>query len=326
MTRSSRCVLLCTVLLFAACAERDAAYPSHPVRLIVPFPAAGSSDLIARTVSERAAQVLGQQIVIDNRPGAGGNIGTEAAARAAADGYTLVECTIGTCAINLAIYRNPGYDLERDFTPVVLLGSISNVLTVNPSVPAKSVQELVALARKNPGKITFGSSGYGSSPHLSGELLKLMAGIDILHVPYKGSAPAITDLRGGQIDLFFDNTPSSLPHVKAGALRALAVTGRKRLASLPDVPTMEEAGFSGFVIAPWFGLMAPKGTPQPRVEKLNRAYSAALADPELVKRLAEMEVIPGGGSPEAFGEHIRSEVGRWAEVVRARGIRAQEVQ
>jgi tripartite-type tricarboxylate transporter receptor subunit TctC len=326
MTWLSRCALLCLVLLFAACAEKNAAYPSRPVRLIVPFPAAGSSDLIARTVSERASQALGQQIVIDNRPGAGGNIGTEAAARSSADGYTLVECTIGTCAINLAIYKNPGYDLERDFTPVVLLASISNVLTVHPSVPAKSVQELVALARKNPGKITFGSSGYGSSPHLSGELFRLMAGIDILHVPYKGSAPVITDLRGGQIDLFFDNTPSILPHVKSGALRALAVTGRKRLASLPDVPTMEEAGFPGFVIAPWFGLMAPKGTPQPHVEKLNRAYNEALADPQIVKRLGEMEVIPGGGSPEAFGEHIRSEVKRWADAVRARGIQAQEVQ
>jgi tripartite-type tricarboxylate transporter receptor subunit TctC len=312
-------------MFLSACAE-DTTYPSRPIRLIVPFPAAGSSDLIARTISERASRALGQQIVIDNRPGAGGNIGTEAGARAAADGYTLVECTIGTCAINLSIYKNPGYDLERDFRPVVLLGSIANVLTVHPSVPARSVQELVALARQSPGKITFGSSGYGSSPHLSGELLRLMAGIDILHVPYKGSAPVITDLRGGQIDLFFDNTPSILPHVKAGALRALAVTGSRRLASLPDVPTMEEAGFRGFVIAPWFGLMAPKNTPQDHIDKLNRAYNVALTDPEVVTQLAQMEVIPGGGTPESFGAHIRSEVKRWAEVVKARGIQAQEVQ
>lgn len=312
-------------VLLSACAE-NTAYPSRPIRLIVPFPAAGSSDLIARTVSERASRVLGQQIVMDNRPGAGGNIGTRAGARAAADGYTLIECTIGTCAINLSIYKDPGYDLERDFRPVVLLGSIANVLTVHPAVPAKSVQELVALARKNPGKITFGSSGYGSSPHLSGELLRLMADIDILHVPYKGSAPVITDLRGGQIDLFFDNTPSILPQVKAGALRALAVTGAKRLGSLPDVPTMEEAGFPGFVIAPWFGLLAPKNTPRAHVDKLNRAYNEALADPEIIKRLTEMEVIPGGGSPEFFGEHIRAEIKRWSEVVKARGIRAQEVQ
>jgi tripartite-type tricarboxylate transporter receptor subunit TctC len=313
------------MLLASACSE-ESAYPSRPVRLIVPFPAAGSSDLIARTVSQRASELLGQQIVIDNRPGAGGNIGTEAAARSAPDGYTLLECTIGTCAINLSIYRNPGYDLERDFRPVVLLGSLSNVLTVHPSVPAKSVRELVALAKSRPGKMTFGSSGYGSSPHLSGELLKLTSGIDILHVPYKGSAPVITDLRGGQLDLFFDNTASILPHVKAGALRALAVTGRRRLASLPDTPTMEEAGFPGFVIAPWFGLLAPRDTPQAFVERLNSAYNRALADPVIVKRLTEMEVIAGGGSPESFGEHIRFEVSRWAEVVKARGIQAQEVQ
>jgi tripartite-type tricarboxylate transporter receptor subunit TctC len=317
--------VVAVVWVAAACSE-DSAYPAGPVRLIVPFPPAGSSDLIARTVSERASQALGQQIVIENRPGAGGNIGTEAAARSAADGYTLIECTIGTCAINLSIYRNTGYDLERDFRPVVLLGSIANVLTVHPSVAAKSVQDLIALAKANPGKITFGSSGYGSSPHLSGELLRLMAGIDILHVPYKGSAPAITDLRGGQIDLFFDNTPSILPHVKAGALRALAVTAPSRLGSLPDVPTMEEAGFPGFVIAPWFGILAPKATPGAYIEQLNRAYNEALADPEVVRRLAEMEVIPGGGTPESFGGHIQTEIKRWAEVVKARGIQAQEVQ
>lgn len=314
------------LLLCAAACSKESAYPSRPVRLIVPFPAGGSSDLIARTVSERAAKALGQPIVIDNRPGAGGNIGTEAAARAPGDGYTLVECTIGTCAINLAIYKNTGYDLERDFQPVALLGSLANVLTVHPAVPARTVQELVALAKKSPGKITFGSSGYGSSPHLSGELLKLMAGVDIVHVPYKGSAPAITDLRGGQIDLFFDNTPSILPHARAGALRALAVTSARRLRSLPEVPTMEEAGFPGFVITPWFGVLAPKQTPRPIVEKLNRAYNEALADPQVFERLAEMEVIAGGGTPEAFGQHIRAEVKRWAEVVEARGIRTQEVQ
>ncbi|MGH8679739.1 MAG: Bug family tripartite tricarboxylate transporter substrate binding protein [Burkholderiales bacterium] len=313
------------VALAAACTQ-ETNYPSRPIRLIVPFPAGGSSDIIARVVSESASRVLGQQIVIENRAGAGGNVGTESAARAPADGYTLVECTIGTCAINLSIYKGLHYDLERDFQPVVLFGSLSNVLTVHPSVPAKSVGELVEYARKNPGKLTIGSSGYGSSPHLAAELLKQAAGVDIVHVPYRGSAPAIIDLRGGQIHMFFDNTASILPHVKSADLRALAVTGPKRLASLPDVPTMEEAGFPGFVIAPWFGALAPKKTPRRIIDRLNQAYNAALADPNVAKQFAEMELIAGGGTPEAFQSHIRAEVKRWGDLVKARGIHAEELR
>lgn len=313
------------LLVFVAGCGKEQTYPARPVNMIVPFPAGGSSDLIARVVSERAGRALGQQIIIENRPGAGGNVGTEAAARAAPDGYTLIQCTIGTCAINLAIYRDLPYDLERDFAPIVLFGSIANVLTVNPAVKADTVAELVALAKRQPGKLTFGSSGYGSSPHLSGELFKQVAGIDILHVPYRGSAPAITDLRGGQIDMFFDNTPSILPHIKAGALRALAITAAQRSPLLPDVPTMQEAGFEDFVIAPWFGVMTQKKAPSRNIERLNKAFNEALSDRALLRQFADMGVKAGGGTPEDFRTHIRAETTRWGELVRARGIRAEEL-
>jgi tripartite-type tricarboxylate transporter receptor subunit TctC len=326
MGKTLRCVAAALLCCIAACSGENAKYPSRPVTLIVPFPAGGSSDMIARVVSERASRALGQQIVIENRAGAGGNIGTEAAARAIPDGYTLVECTIGTCAINPSIYASTGYDLERDFQPVVLLASISNILAVHPSFPAKTVAELVAHAKKNPGRVTYGSAGYGSSPHLAGELLRLSSGTDLLHIPYRGSAPAITDLRGGQIDLFFDNSPSILPHVKSGAVRALAVTGTRRLDSIPEVPTMREAGFAEFVIAPWFGILTQKNVPAPIVARINKAYNEALADPDLLKRLAAMEIAPGGGSPADFGVHMQAEGKRWADLVRSRGIRAEEVK
>jgi tripartite-type tricarboxylate transporter receptor subunit TctC len=313
-------------LALAGCGEREAAFPSRPITLIVPFPAAGSSDILARLVSERAGHILGQPVVIENRPGAGGNIGTELAARAPADGYTLVLCTIGTCAINSAIYVNMPYDLERDFRGVILFGSISNLLTVNPAVPAKTVAELVALAKSRPGKLSFGSSGYGSSPHLAGELLKQAAGIEIVHVPYRGSAPAITDLRAGQIDLFFDNTPSILPQVRAGAVRALATTGATRSPLVPDLPTMEEAGFAGFVIAPWFGVIAPRGTPDTVIDRLNKAYDEALHDAAVAQRLAEMGMEVSGGSPRRFEDHIRAEGARWDALVKQHGIRADELK
>ncbi|MEX0959220.1 MAG: tripartite tricarboxylate transporter substrate binding protein [Burkholderiales bacterium] len=317
----SAALLLC----FAGCGE-EGEYPTRPVHLIVPFPAGGSSDLIARVVSERAGRTLGQQIIIDNRPGAAGNIGTEAAARAEPDGYTLIECTIGTCAINHAIYDGLRFDLERDFEPIMLFGSLANILGVHPSVPAESVGELVAHAKKNPGKLTYGTSGYGSSPHLSGELFKQVAGIDLLHVPYRGSAPAVNDLRGGQIDLFFDNAPSILPHVKSGGVRALAVTGAGRSAHLPDVPTMTELGYEEFVIAPWFGVMGVKGTPRPIIDKLSHAFREAVKDPEVQRRFAEMDVTPGGGTPEEFRRLIRSEVKRWGDFVRERGIEAEDLR
>ena len=295
----------------------------HPIKLVVAFTPGGTTDIIARVLAEAAGKRLGQQIIVENRPGAGGNIGTEAVARAAPDGYTLSLCTIGTCAMNAAIYPSMPYDVERDFTPVVLVGSVSNVLTVNPSVPAKTVKELVALAKSKPGALTYGSTGYGSSPHFAGELLKAMAGAEMTHVTYKGSAPAIIDLRGGQIDVFFDNAPSILPHVKAGAVRALATTGAKRSKQLPDVPTMQEAGFAGFVIQPWWGVLVPAKTPPAIVAKLNQAFNEALRDPAVIKRFEEVDLDIAGGTPEQLHALIESESAKWGKLARSRNIKAE---
>ena len=298
-------------------------YPSRPIKLVVPFPAAGTTDIIARILAEASGKRLGQQIIVENRPGAGGNIGTEAVARAAPDGYTLSLCTIGTCAMNSGIYPSMPYDLERDFVAVVLVGGVSNVLTVNPKVQARTVKELVAIAKAKPGALSYGSSGYGTSLHFSGELLKSMADVETTHVPYKGSAPAIVDLLGGQIDLFFDNVPSILPHIKSGAVRALATTGPKRSKALPDVPTMEESGFPGFVIQPWWGVLAPAKTPPAIVAKLNQVFNDALKDPAVTKRFDELDLDVVGGRPEQLRALSRSETAKWGKLARERNIRAE---
>ncbi len=315
---------LCAIVLTACAATGQAQqYPDRPIKLVVPFPAGGTTDIIGRIVAEHASRRLGQQVIVENRPGAGGNIGTEVVRRAAADGYTLSLCTIGTCAINGSIYAKTGYDPAKDFVPVVLIGGVTNVLVVNPHVPARTVKELMTLARAKPGGLTYGSSGFGGSPHLAGELLKAIAKVDITHVPYKGSAPTIVDLRGGQLDLFFDNTPSILPHVKAGALRALATTGKKRSKALPDVPTMEESGFPGFVIEPWWGVLAPAKTPPAVVNMLNRAINEVLDDPTVLKRFEEIDLAVWGGSPQRMAELMRSETLKWGALVRERGIKAE---
>ena len=314
-----------TAMVFLLAAIVSAAdFPQKNIRLIVPFPAGGTSDLIARIVSQRAAKSLGQQIIIDNRAGAGGNIGMEAAAKAAADGYTLGYCSIGTCAMNVGVYREKlPYHPERDFAPVMLIGMISNILVANINLPAKSMAELVALAKSKPGVITIGSSGYGSSPHLCAELLKDFAGIDLTHVPYKGSAPAISDLQGGQIDLFFDNSPSVLPHIKSGALRALAVTGSKRLPSLPNVPTLQQSGYGEFVVAPWFGIIAPAKVPPAVLATLNKAFNDAAKDPGVVSKLRDVEMEVVGGPPERLGNLIHSEIEKWNQVTRKHNIQLE---
>ena len=312
------------VFLFVFASAHAADFPQKTIRLIVPFPAGGTSDIVARIVSERAGKSLGQTIIIDNRAGAGGNIGMEAAAKAAPDGYTLGYCSIGTCAMNVGVYRDKlPYHPERDFTPVMLIGMISNILVANNKLPAKNIAEVIALAKSKPGVLTIASSGYGSSPHLCAELLKDFAGIDLTHVPYKGSAPAIADLEGGQIDLFFDNSPSILPHIKGGTLRALAVTGTKRSPSLPDVPTLQQAGFKDFLVEPWFGIIAPAKVPPAIIAKLNQAFNDAAKDPSVIAKLRESEMEVVGGPPEKLGTLIRIEIVKWNQVTRKHDIRLE---
>jgi tripartite-type tricarboxylate transporter receptor subunit TctC len=302
-----------------AFAQSTANYPAKPVRLVVPFPAGGTTDILARAVAQKLSEAWGQQVIVDNRPGAGGNIGSDLVAKSKPDGYTLLMGTVGTHAINPSLYKNMPYDHVKDFAPVILVAGVPNVLVVNPSLPVHSVPELIAYAKANPGKLNFASSGNGTSIHLSGELFKAMTGVEMTHVPYKGSAPALTDLIGGQVQLMFDNLPSSLPFIKAGKLRALAVTSGARAAALPDLPTLAESGLPGFEASSWFGVLAPAGTPRDIVAKLNGAIAGWLASPEAKEKLLAQGAIAAGGAPEDFARHIGAETSKWAKVVKASG-------
>ncbi|WP_059416148.1 MULTISPECIES: tripartite tricarboxylate transporter substrate binding protein [Cupriavidus] len=299
-----------------------AAWPDKPVRLIVPAAAGGTTDIASRLVGKRLGEVLGQPVVVENRAGGAGIIGAQALRQAAPDGYTLMMGNIGPNAINYGLYKQLPYRAE-DFAPITLVVSVPNVLVVNPKVPAKSVAELVALAKAQPGKLSFASSGTGQSVHLSGELFKKRAGIDIIHVPYKGAAPAVADLVAGQVTMMVDNLPSSMAQIQAGKLRPLAVTSATRVPELPDVPTMKEAGFDDFQVTAWFGLVAPAGTPPALVSRLQKAVAAILAEPEVKTRLAELGGMPGGDTPEHFGNFINAERVRWAKVVKDTGIPLQ---
>jgi tripartite-type tricarboxylate transporter receptor subunit TctC len=296
------------------------AYPSKPVRLVVPFPAAGTTDLLARAAAQKLFEAWGQQVIVDNRPGAAGNIGAELVAKAPPDGYTLLMGTVGTHAINTSLYAKMPYDHVKDFTPVILVAGVPNVLVVNPGVPVNSVAELIAYAKANPGKLNFASSGSGTSIHLSGELFKTMTGVQITHVPYKGSAPALTDLIGGQVQLMFDNLPSSLAFIKAGKLRALAVTGATRAAALPETPTVADT-LPGFEASSWFGILAPAGTPRDIVLKINGEVAKWLASPDAREKLAAQGANVASGSPEDFAKHIQAETAKWAKVVKESGAK-----
>ncbi len=309
-------------LAFAAVTAAQAPYPNHPVRVVVPFPAGGTTDILARAASQKLTEALGQPFVVENRGGAGGNIGADLVAKSPPDGYTLLMGTVGTHAINPSLYQKMPYDHVKDFVPVVLVAGVPNVLVVNPSLPVKSVQELIAYAKANPGKVNFASSGSGTSIHLSAELFKTMAGVSMQHVPYKGSAPALADLAGGQVDLMFDNLPSALPLIKAGKLRAIAVTSQQRASALPDVPTIAESGLPGFEATSWFGLLAPAGTPRDAIAKVNGEVAKWLATPEAKEKLASQGGIVGNGlTPEDFSRHIASETTKWQKVVKESGAK-----
>jgi tripartite-type tricarboxylate transporter receptor subunit TctC len=301
-----------------ACAQTT----PKPIRLICPFPPAGAVDIASRAIATELSKVLGQTVTVDNRPGAGGNIGGAEAARAAPDGTTLFMTTSGINAINPALYAKMPFDPIKDLEPVGALVSLSNVLVVHPSVKAQTVADLIALAKAEPGKMTYASSGSGTSVHMSAEMFKYLAKLDIVHIPYKGSAPAVTDLLGGQVMMMFDNIPSALQHIKAGKLRALAVTGSKRDPLLPDVPTVSESGVPGYESGVWFGLAVPAGTPKDEIARLNAAAVKSTKAPEFVKRMTELGYSIIGSSPEQMAEMNRVEIARWGPIVKASGAKA----
>ena len=317
----TRATTFVAIAAFAALAHAQASYPSKPIRLVVPFPAGGTTDILARAVAQRLTETMGQPVVVDNRAGAGGNIGADMVAKAPPDGYTLLMGTVGTHAINASLYAKMPYDHVRDFAPVILVAGVPNVLVVNPALPVNSVQELIAYGTANPGKLNFASSGNGTSIHLAAELFKTMTGVQMAHVPYKGSAPALVDLAGGQVQLMFDNLPSSLALIKAGKLKALAVTSAQRSAALPDVPTVAESGLAGFEASSWFGLLAPAGTPKDIIAKLNGEVTKWLATPEAKEKLAAQGAIPAGRSPDDFMRHIAAETVKWQKVVKDSGAK-----
>jgi tripartite-type tricarboxylate transporter receptor subunit TctC len=299
----------------------QAQYPDKAIRLVVPFPAGGGADNLARIIMPRVAQSLGKPIVIDNRPGAGGNVGAEIVARAAPDGYTLLYGTNGTHSINQALYGNLAFDPVKDFAPISRMTLIAALLFVHPAVPAQSVQELIRYARSHPGQVNFASAGNGTTSHLAGELFKTMAGIDIVHVPYRGGAAAAADVMGGQVTMMIDVMPNAYPIVKGGRVRGLAVTTAQRSPSAPELPTIAESGLPGFEVSAWDGILAPAGTPAPVIERVNAAIREALADPQVRDTLIAAGAQPIPSSPTEFARHIAESSERWGRVVRQSGAK-----
>ena len=310
------------IALFAAalpCAHSQS-WPSRAIRIVVPFAPGGSTDIFARLVGDRLATALGQPVVIDNRPGAGGNIGADAVAKATPDGYTLLMATTGVMAINNAMYKNLSYDAEKDLKPVIYIASITNVLIVPADSPLKSVGDVIAAAKAEPGKLSFASSGSGSSTHMSAELFRLMTGTELLHIPYKGSGQALPDVISGRVSMMFENMPGAVGHIKGAKVRVLAVTGLQHTPALPDVKTVAESGVPGYESLSWSGIAAPAATPPEVIARLNREINAILTNPDMRQKLAEQGAQAVGGAPEAFGEHIGRERQKWSKVVRDAAI------
>lgn len=323
MNRLRRRFVLLIAALCCAALPALAEYPDKPVRIIVPYPPGGTTDILARIIASRLGERLKQSFVVENRGGASGAIGAQAVAKSPADGYALLMGTISTHGINSALFKSLPYDAVKDFAPITIVGITPNVLSVHPSVPAKDVAELLALARAKPGGLNFGSTSQGGSPHMSGELFKTMANVNIAHIPYKGAGPMLADLVGGQIQMGFDNMPSSIGFIRSGKIRALAVTTTTRWPGAPEIPTMAESGLAGYEVSAWFGLLAPAGTPKPVVDLLFRNVSDILKQPEVAKQLFDLGAEPGGNTPEAFARHIAQDVEKWTRVVATTGIKAE---
>lgn len=308
----------CTLLPIVYAGAQD--YPARPIRFIAPYVPGGGVDFVARTLAQKLTESWGHTVIVENRPGGGTNIGSELVARSAPDGYTLLVGGVPNTA-NMTLYKNPPYDVVKDFAPVCQLDTAPNVLAVHPSVPAKSVRDLIALAKAHRGALTYASAGIGSSNHLSGELFRVMAGVEIVHIPYKGGGAAVTDLLGGQISMYFGTTPSTMPHVRTGKLRALGVTTAKRTVAAPDVPTIAESGLPGYEQSAWHGLLAPAGTPQAIITKLHAEVLRALRSPDVVERFTVQGIDIIGNSPTEFAAFIREDVAKYAKLIKAAGIR-----
>ena len=317
-----RLLIVGAALAVATAASPAQDYPARPIRLILGFAPGGSTDLVARVVGQKMAEAWIQQVVVDNRPGANGMIGADLVAKANPDGYSLLLSSIGPMAINASLYKMP-YDIVADFAPVTYTGNVTNLLVVHPSVAAASVKELIALAKAQPGKLTFGSSGTGGAPHMAVELFKILAKVNVVHVPYKGGGPAMADLVGGQISGSFASMPSSIPFVRAGKLRALAVTAPKRSPAEPQVPTISEAGIPGFAVLDWQGLFTTAKTPPAIVNKLNAEVVRILALPDVVEKLAVAGVEIQTSTPREWGDFVKSEIAKWGKVVKEAGIKVE---